>query len=126
MRLSRRRRIQLVVLTIFCLLFQQVAVAAYVCTLDTAPAPGPRIADCHQPPADEPAAPLDALCAKHCAPDTATSAEARSMGVPLPALPPPLYLPVLLAGDASVGPHAAERPDARHPPPQLRYTRLLI
>jgi len=121
---TRRRRIRIALLTIFCLLFQQMAVAAYVCTLEAGPGSAVRVADCHQPVPERTELP-DPVCAKHCAPDTATSAEARVLSVPAAVLPPLLHLPVLVGpgGDEVRLADASPAPD---PPPRLRYARLLI
>lgn len=131
--ISRRRRVLWTGMVLFCLLFQQLAMAAYVCTLPTTPSDIVMTGDCagmgmvsaakalpqHQN--------LDARCAGHCA-GNATSAH----DVRLPAVPP-LLLPT--ASPMSLGtivhaPDQAPLPDvALHrpdPPPALRFCSLLI
>lgn len=131
--ISRRRRVLWTGIVLFCLLFQQLAMAAYVCTLPTKPADTMMTGDCatmgmtssakgsfqHQS--------MDARCAEHCA-GNATSAH----DVRLPAVPPlllPLASPTLLgtivhAPDQAVLPDIALHPP--EPPPTLRFCTLLI
>lgn len=121
-RVSRRHRLQLAALTVFCLLFQHMAVAAYACTMAM---PVAAATGCHADPDGAPGP--DPVCAKHCAPDTATAAESRSGSVPALALPPALHplrvsLPPACSGIAAV----AVTPHAAAPPPGLQYARLLI
>jgi hypothetical protein len=86
--LRRRPRARLVWLTLFVLLFQQLALAAHGCD-DAAHAAGATVelAEQHCGVKPGPAAEPDALCAKHCAPDRATAHELAAGK--LPALPPP-------------------------------------
>lgn len=131
--ISRRHRVLWTGVVLFCLLFQQLAMAAYVCTLPTRPADTVMTGDCaamgtgsmekasfqHQSP--------DARCAEHCA-GNATSAH----DVRLPAVPPlllPMASPMLL-GTIAHAPEQAPMPDAAllrpDPPPTLRFCSLLI
>jgi hypothetical protein len=109
----------------FCLLFQQLAMAAYVCTLPTQPATMVMAGGC----ADM--APsmhgTDPRCAEHCADHTSAVPDAR-----LPTLPPlllPADWPVLTAtlsdcpGRVALPDPTLLRPD---PPPSLRFCTLLI
>ncbi|KLD66202.1 hypothetical protein [Dyella japonica] len=131
--ISRRRRLLWTGVVLFCLLFQQLAMAAYVCTLPSKPADTVMTGDCaamgmgsagktslqHQSP--------DARCAEHCA-GSATSAH----DLRLPDVPPlllPMVSPTLL-GTIAHAPEQARLPDAAllhpDPPPTLRFCSLLI
>lgn len=131
--ISRRHRVLWSAAVLFCLLFQQLAMAAYVCTLPARPADTVMTGDCaamgmgsagkttvpHQSP--------DARCAEHCA-GNATSAH----DVRLPAVPPlllPMASPTLL-GSIVHTPEQARLPDIAlrrpEPPPTLRFCSLLI
>ena len=131
--ISRRRRILWTVVALFCLLFQQQAMAAYVCAMPTAPSNIVMTGDCaatglaatvkassqHHSP--------DARCAEHCASDATSAHDAR-----LPAVPPLLLhlaSPTLL-GTIMHAPDQAPLPDVTlhrpEPPPTLRFCSLLI
>jgi hypothetical protein len=108
---------------LFTLLFQQVALAAYPCSLEQAPAATlMAMADCHEMP---PAA-TTLLCAKHCNPDATTTPDVRVAQVPPLLLPPMRFdLPELLVAKASLT--CASVPVVRSdPPPTLRFCSLLI
>jgi len=131
--ISRRRRVLWTGIALFCLLFQQLAMAAYVCALPTRTADTVMTGDCaamgmgsagkasfqHQSP--------DARCAEHCA-GNATSAH----DVRLPAVQPLLLPPAspMLLGTIAHTPEQAHLPDATllrpDPPPTLRFCSLLI
>ena len=104
------------------LLFQQVAVAAFVCP---GPAPAPMMADCAamqampQSPAPAP------LCEKHCSPDQTLPSDAAISQVLAPAIAPMAYALVVAVHTA---PSAPGTPHAilRWAPPRTRYCRLLI
>jgi len=126
MRLRARHRLRIALVVILCLLFQQLALAAYACPMEQMP---PRIeamaADCAEmgiPQAED----NPALCAKHCSPDLSTPADQAKLSVPALMLPPLAFAPVL----ATPVTHAAvqaEIPIARSdPPPRLRFCSLLI
>lgn len=122
-RFVRRHRARIALFAIACLLLQQLAVAAVVCevALPTVEAPATRCHEAQGARADEP----DALCSKHCAPDTATGAEARTVGVPaLPPVPfPSLTTPVLADSLPGTSPG---KPHSTAPPATLQHARLLI
>lgn len=121
--LSRRKRLRIVVLAVFCLLFQQLAVASYVCPVELPQAT--EISNCDSGD-HSPSEAVDPLCAKHCDPDASTQAEARSVNVPALALPPVQFLPVASpVGESRFGDGAASICGSA-PPPELAYTRLLI
>lgn len=131
--LSRRQRALWVGVVLFCLLFQQWAMAAYVCTLPTIPAGTVMTGDCagmdmgsvtkassaHQGP--------DARCAEHCAGSAASSHDVRLPAVPallLPALSPVSLGTILHAPEQMVLPDPALH--LSEPPPTLRFCSLLI
>ena len=131
--INRRHRALWTGVVLFCLLFQQLAMAAYVCTLPISPSDMVMTGDCaamgmaSQAKASLPHQSPDARCADHCA-GNATSAH----DVRLPAVPPlllPLTSPSLL-GTIVHAPDQAPLPDvALHrpePPPALRFCSLLI
>ena len=119
----RRRRFLVVLTVVFSLLFQQVALAAYSCVLDTAPPPlTAHCAEMAMTPDDEPDS---ALCQKHCAPDVSVLTPVPAQDVP--ALLLPSDFPFLRAVAAAPLGHCAEVPVARSdPPPRLRYCSLQI
>lgn len=126
MRRCSRHRLRIILAVILCLLFQQVAIAAYACSKPSMPAePATMAEDC----ADmgmEAVRDVPALCAEHCAPDHAVLTDPSFAHVPALALPPLQFasalvrssMHVALAGDVPVN-----RSD---PPPRLRYCSLLI
>lgn len=132
--ISRRRRVLWTGIVLFCLLFQQLAMAAYVCTLPTVPTNVVMTGDCaamdvgskattpssHQLSADP-------RCAEHCAGSAASVHDAS-----LPTVPPLLLASVspTLLGTIARAPDQVALPDpALHrpePPPTLRFCSLLI
>lgn len=121
-----RHRIRLGLLVVGCLLFQQIAVAAYACELAaTPPAPPATTGHCAEM-GMAPAAPATpALCEKHCVPDLTLLSDASIQGVPALALAPAFAL-VLDAPALQDGPHDDVRISRSDPPPRLRYCSLLI
>lgn len=133
-RLCPRTRRRLAWLAMVMLLWQQVAVAAYACTVmpqatqvavASATAMGPMaMHDAHGDPAHETPS---ALCHKHCLPDHFTQVDATAVSVPFLAVPtafPPIT--TAIAGD-----HRTARfdlVDRRRPAPSplQRYGALLI
>lgn len=119
---------QLAVTVLLCLLFQQVAVAAYVCTLPAMPAETAAMveacAETGMPAAEE----APALCANHCTPKLAVvAADHATPPAPAALALPPVEFPAL-AVMANARP-SCQRQVAVHrsdPPPRLRYCRLLI
>ena len=105
------------------LLFQQAALAAYLCPVEQGPAPAAMaMAHCEEMP---PAASTP-LCTKHCNPDTSTTPDVRVGQVPALLLPPLRFVaPELrVARDSRA---CASVPLVRSdPPPTLRFCSLLI
>jgi hypothetical protein len=124
-RLRVRARIGFVLM--ICLLYQQVAVAAFACARlpEAQPAMPPGMEHCAQMDMAPTQAQSSLLCEKHCAPDLSVTSDTPIPSVPAMALPPAFSLvlnpPV---------PHVAtqlEVPISRSdPPPRLRYCSLLI
>ncbi|WP_236585596.1 hypothetical protein, partial [Dyella sp. EPa41] len=131
-RLSRRRRALLAGVVMFCLMFQQLAMAAYVCTLPAKPVAIGMKAHCAGMGMDTDAkastqANPDPRCDEHCAGHATTAPDAR---VPMV---PPLMLPPASPAQLGSITHATEQaalPDATlfppDPPPTLRFCSLLI
>jgi hypothetical protein len=126
MRLRDRHRFRIAFTVIMCLLFQQVAMAAYACPLDRMPgAPGVIAEDCAGMDMEQ-AGQSPALCAKHCRPDRTVAADHAPLGVPALALPP-LAFGLVFAQPVSHVALVADVPvDRSDPPPRLRYCSLLI
>jgi len=128
--LSRRHRVLWIVATLFCLLFQQQVMAAYVCSA-TQGAGMPMTGDCvhmmqgHTSKTSHQSA--DPRCAEHCASHASAQADAR-----IPAVPPLLLSPAppLLLGSVALPPEQRPLPDPLlqppEAPPSLRFCSLLI
>lgn len=132
--ISRRRRVLWTGIALFCLLFQQLAMAAYVCTLPTAPTNVVMTGDCAgmdmnsaaKTPASHHAS-TDPLCAEHCGGTTVSAHDASPPTVPpllLASTSPTLLGTIAHASHLVALPNTAlHRPD---PPPILRFCSLLI
>jgi hypothetical protein len=122
MRLRSRHRVRLALVVILCLMFQQMALAAYACPIERMPLDmANHCAEMGMQQAQD----NPALCAKHCAPDLTTAADHVQLSVPALMLPPG-FAPVLVTPVTHVAVQA-EVPIARSdPPPRLRYCSLLI
>lgn len=126
MRSRTRRRLRIAFVVILCLLFQQLALAAYACPLQQAPTePAAMAGHCAgmdvQRMQDNPA-----LCAKHCAPDVSTPADQAKLSVPALALPPLAFAPVGSSPVAQVATQVDVGIERSDPPPRLRFCSLLI
>jgi hypothetical protein len=121
-----RQRLRIALAVIFCLLFQQMALAAYVCPVQQMPSEMMAMAahcaemDMRQVQ-DNPA-----LCAKHCSPDLSTAADHGKLSVPALILPPLPFAPVLMTPVPHVAVQAGIPIARSDPPPRLRYCSLLI
>jgi hypothetical protein len=133
--ISRRRRVLWTGIVLFCLLFQQLAMAAYVCTLVTAPADIVMPGDCAGMDMDSAAqaaaandASTDPRCAQHCGGHTMSAHDASAPTVP--ALVLDGAAPTLTGTAAHVSQQQLTLPNTalRHPdrPPTLRFCSLLI
>lgn len=121
-----RHRFRIALVVIVCLLFQQVALAAYACPLTQMPSDPAAMAETCAEMGMKQAQESPALCEKHCAPDQSVAADHVVLNVPtLALLPLPFDLifaepvsHVTLAADVSL--------DRSDPPPRLRFCSLLI
>lgn len=130
-RLRCRTRRRLFWLVALMLLWQQVALAAYVCPLPGAAVQHDAAAlvvtspDCMDDMQGQPDQPL---CTKHCAPDSPVQSDARAPGVPAPMLaalvPSPPLVGMLPRHDAFSAAADALLADAS--PPRLLFCSLLI
>lgn len=131
--ISRRRRVLWTGIALFCLLFQQLAMAAYACTLPTASINVAMTSHCaamgmgsttKMPPTHRHG--VDPRCTEHCAGTTVSTHDAS-----LPTVPPlllasasPVMLGAIVHAERVALPNTAlHRPD---PPPTLRFCSLLI
>lgn len=124
LRLIRRHRLLCIGLALFCLLFQQVAMAAYACAADAGGSMLTR-GDCAQMH-DTPGHAKDPRCNEHCADRAASSSTAQ-----VPSLPASiLAMPPVLEGSIARAPEHQPLPDPTFlrpdPPPTLRFCSLLI
>ncbi|QNP40764.1 hypothetical protein [Lysobacter solisilvae (ex Woo and Kim 2020)] len=121
-----RHRLRIAFLVIACLLFQQTALAAYLCPMEQMPAETKAMTGhCAEmgmaQTQDNPA-----LCEKHCSPDHSVAADAVKLTVPPLALPPPM-LALIEVQPSWQGAIQSDVPVARSdPPPRLRFCSLLI
>lgn len=130
--ISRRRRVLWTGMALLCLLFQQVAMAAYVCTLPTAPTHAAMAGHCasmgmESTPTAMHQDGVDPLCAQHCASATVSTHDASVPLVPplLLASASPVVLGTIAAPvDRPVLPNPALL--GSDPPPILRFCSLLI
>lgn len=133
LRMTRRTRLRLALLAVLALLFQQVALASYLCSpADMLASNVAMSTHCDGMPMVDgvsPAKAAPALCMQHCAQQTPTTQDARLPNVP------PLLLPALLPAAPAVVTSLAwiaatrDLADARRTsglPPALRYQVLLI
>jgi hypothetical protein len=120
-----RQRLRIAITVIFCLLFQQVAVAAYACPMEQMPPEMTAMAEHCAEMGMQQAEDNPVLCAKHCIPDRSTAADHSKLSVPVLLLPP-AFAPVLMTPLTHVSARA-EIPITRSDPPfRLRYCSLLI
>lgn len=120
-----RQRLRICLVVVLCLFFQQMAVAAYACTM-------PRMVDvtllgeaCDAMEGMEMAPSQDApaLCVQHCAPDPSVLSDLATPGVPMLTFPPIKRDLLRLPSAWHATGVAIVRSD---PPPRLRYCSLLI
>ena len=120
-----RRRLRITFAVILCLLFQQVAMAAYACTMPSMPSEPVAMAEGCSQAAQDIAREAPALCAEHCSPDRVIAPEPPAAHVAA-ALPPVRFAPALAPPAASRGLVVAVPLARSDPPPRLRYCSLLI
>ena len=123
-----RHRLQIAVLVIVCLLFQQAALAAYLCPVEQVSAKAVAMAEpcaemgmAQQQDGNNPL-----LCQKQCNPDYTVTTDTAKLSIPPLALPPLILTPV----DVPAVSHVAIQTDVpiarSDPPPRLRFCSLLI
>lgn len=129
LRLRRRVRLRIALLAIVALLFQQTALASYVCSLSDMPAGNTAMADhCNGMPMAQ-AKHDPGLCVWHCA-QSPVSAQTPNV----PQVPPlaiaailPMASPLVLALPSFTAGHARDPVlRSRGLPPELRFAILLI
>lgn len=121
-----RHRLRIALLVIVCLLFQQAALAAYLCPIEQMPAEVAAMAEHCAEMGMEQARDNPGLCEKHCNPDRSLAADAAKLSVPPLALPALFFTPVFVQPVSHVA-IQADVPIARSdPPPRLRFCSLLI
>ena len=121
-----RHRIRIVLVAIFCLLFQQAALAGYLCPIEQMPAEMSAMAEHCAGMGMAEARDNPALCAKHCNPDHTTTPDTAKVSVPPLALPAMAYAPIFVQPVSCATMHAAVPITRSDPPPRLRYCSLLI
>lgn len=121
---TRRTRLRLALLALCALLFQQLALTAYACSLPqaTVPAQAAMQSMASMPCCDGMTSMIQharALCVQHCAQQTPAPQDARSPTVPVLALPP--QPPVLVVAASLQSPRFDDRAAAdlgASPPPR--------
>lgn len=121
-----RQRFRIVLAMVFCLLFQQAALAAYLCPLEQMPAETSAMAEHCAEMGMEQAQDNPALCQKHCSPDVLVTADHVSPTVPALALAPPIHALVLVQPISHIAVLAEVPIASSDPPPRLRFCSLLI
>lgn len=118
-------RFRIAIVVVLCLLFQQVAIAAYACPLERSPVVPAALATTCASMDMERALQSPMLCIKHCMPDRSVAADHAVLGVPALALPAVVYaLQVQSRSQIALTPQVpVSRSD---PPPRLRYCSLQI
>lgn len=120
------RRLRIALLATLCLLFQQVALASYLCPPEQMPVAAPAMSEQCADAAMAPAQDNAPLCEQHCNPDHTVAADSAKLSVPALALPL-LAFAVVLVEPVSQSAAQSEVPTtAVDPPPRLRYCSLLI
>lgn len=121
-----RQRLRICLVVVLCLFFQQMAVAAYACTMPRMPVDVTSLGEaCDAMEGMEMAPSQDApaLCVQHCAPDPSVLSDLATPGVPMLAFPPIERDLLRLTPAWHATGVAIVRSD---PPPRLRYCSLLI
>lgn len=126
---ARHRRRRIAIVAILCLLFQQVALAAYACPLPRMPPPMATMAAMTEHCAGmgmQQAEDNPALCDKHCAPDVSTPADPAKLSVPALALPPMAFAPMPATPSTRIAAQADIPIERSDPPLRLRFCSFLI
>jgi len=125
MNCRRRHRVRIAIAVAACLVFQQIALAAYSCS-GPQPAPPSTSSSEHCATMASETDGNPALCAAHCSPDSPAPTDFAKVATP--ALAPALIGYVQMSGEGSVARtvRVDEPPLPAGPPPRLRYCSLLI
>lgn len=120
------RYLRIALLAIVCVLFQQAALAAYLCPVEQMPANVQALSEnCADMEMDR-ATDNPVLCEQHCNPDRSTAADGVKLSVPPLALPMPAFALVFAQPASLATPRAQGLAVGSDPPPRLRYCSLLI
>lgn len=123
---SKHRRLTVALALIACLLFQQVAMAAYACTMVRMPPdPVAMAQDCDAMSTGQ-ARDSTAVCQKHCTPEPASASSHATPAIPALSLPAVVHALVLVDGRAPISLATDVSVTRSDPPPRVRYCRLLI
>lgn len=126
MRLRARHRLRVALVVILCLLFQQLALAAYACPMEQMPPEMEAMAEHCAEMGMEQARDNPGLCEKHCNPDHSIAADTAKLSIPPLALPALIIAPVFVQPTSHIAVQA-DVPIARSDPPaRLRFCSLLI
>lgn len=111
---------------LLALMFQQAALAAYVCPIsESAPKPTTVLADCESMAMPDPDAP--ALCEQHCQRDHVTHPDLKAPQVPSLALPPLHFTLTSVMLPPAQAQYYEDIPTCRSdPPPAQRFCSLQI
>lgn len=121
-----RHRLRIAFIAIVCLLFQQAALAGYLCPMEQMPAEVTAMAEHCAEMGMEQVRDNPGLCEKHCNPDHSVAPDAVKLSVPPLALPAMTMVPVFVQPVSHTA-LQADVPIARSdPPPRLRFCSLLI
>lgn len=121
-----RHRLRIALAVMFCLLFQQAAVAAYFCPMEQMPAETKAMVEHCAQMGMKQAEDNPGLCEKHCNPDHSVAADAAKLSVPPLALPAPPMTLVVAQPVSHVAIQAEVPITGSDPPPRLRFCSLLI
>ena len=122
---TRRQRLRLAWLGLLTLLFQQVALASYVCPVETPSEPQTTMASCESMEASDPQAPL--LCDQHCQRDHVANPDLKAPQVPSLGLPPVHFALTEALLPPIRNQHYVDVPGCRSdPPPAQRFCSLQI
>ena len=121
-----RHRSITVLLLIASLLFQQFAMATYACSMSGIPTSPTMTAEDCPAMASNPSQAPDAVCQKHCAPDPTSPTTYAVPAVPALGLPPVSFMLTTSDGLGQSGFLFDVAVTRAHPPPRVRYCRLLI
>ncbi len=123
---SKHRRLTVALALIACLLFQQVAMAAYACTMVQMPSDPVAMAQDCEAMATGQASHSTAVCQKHCTPDPVSASSHATPAIPALSLPAVIHALVLVDGHAPTSWATDVSITRSDPPPRVRYCRLLI